>query len=1020
MVPDYYAMLGIEPGVDRATIEAALAKCQPAWSSGTRNPKNKHTFQSYLDQIPALRQALLGDPSTRAAYDAELAAARRAERERKLDELQRLVRLRAAKGGLTVADRALLLGEATRLGLTEADLDRLAQPYPEKAPDAVEDDPVDPTPDVVDPTTRRQIRLALEHLRRRDLYDVLDLPRDAPTVELLARADAERQRWMQKSQVTAEKTAWLEAVSYAQSHLGKPDARARYDRTLTLEAEEALLASMRFVLDGVAALDSGTRQALIDEGTALGVAPDRASRLIRRACRAQGVAIDGGGSSAPGDGPRRLLRCRSCSGLTDFADAARPGGSPTCRHCDAPLQWECPVCRRSRWVDEPRCACGFPLELREPLLRHLEASEHAYKTLDFDGALAHLRRVQELAPQHRGARKGVEKVKEKLSQIEAAKTDFETEQSRQRLVAAQVALERWGRLVEPGNAEVRAARQDVARRLRDAAGLVARARPLISSDPKAARELLRQCLATAADLPEAIDALRRCPPDPPTTLHVATDGERVLLRWAAPHPDGLGPLSYRVVRRRDGVPAHAGDGNVVAEVKATEFEDRAVNPGESVGYAVFSRRHDADSLQGASAGPYLVLGEVADVRVEVGSREVHLAWQPPRGAVAVRVVRRRGVAPAGPDDGDAVEALRDSAHDRDLEDDRVYHYGLFALYRVGDHGALRASRGVLVSAMPHAPAEVIDSLQLATDPAGGVRVSWREPKRGQVRVVRTSKPLDHAPGDRLSNGDAERIDGRWLDVTTPGRAIDPSPPTLGVSHYTPLISWAGTLTVGRGRSYSSIPDPADLRAARMGSAGQVRVKWRWKPPANRTRLLARAGVPPTGPDDPEATAVVVTEDEYYNQRDSYTLTLPASSRGPWHLAVFGVATLDGHEVVSAGLDPTARAVVPGPSPEVTVSYSFHRPGFPGRPWSVTFRTEPPGSPIPPTALVAHARTAPLSADDGEIVDRFPAARDGATFRVRPGIPLADRHARVFPDPLADPGDLPPIRLRHPETGGTRV
>src|SRR5665647_291769 len=100
MVPDYYAMLGVDPGADQATLEAALARNQPLWSSGTRNPKNKHTYQSYLDQIPTIRRTLLGEPSARAAYEAELGAARRAERDRKLDELQRLIRLRAAKGGL--------------------------------------------------------------------------------------------------------------------------------------------------------------------------------------------------------------------------------------------------------------------------------------------------------------------------------------------------------------------------------------------------------------------------------------------------------------------------------------------------------------------------------------------------------------------------------------------------------------------------------------------------------------------------------------------------------------------------------------------------------------------------------------------------------------------------------------------------------------------------------------------------------------------------------------------------------
>src|SRR4051794_15233359 len=245
MGADYYAMLGVEPGGDRAALEAALARCQPAWSSGTRNPKNKHTYQSYLDQIPALRQALLGDPAARAAYDAELAAAQRVERDRKLDTLQRLLRLRAAKGGLTVSDRTLLRGEAIKLGLTHDDLDRLAEPFPPRpeAPagkDPADDADADPPFDGLAPTTRRQIRVALDHLRRRDLYDALGLPIDAPERETAPRADAERQRWMQKAQVTAEKTAWLEVVSLAQSHLTTPAARARYDRTLAAEREEAL------------------------------------------------------------------------------------------------------------------------------------------------------------------------------------------------------------------------------------------------------------------------------------------------------------------------------------------------------------------------------------------------------------------------------------------------------------------------------------------------------------------------------------------------------------------------------------------------------------------------------------------------------------------------------------------------------------------------------------------------------------------------------------------------------------
>ena len=124
--------------------------------------------------------------------------------------------------------------------------------------------------------------------------------------------------------------------------------------------------------------------------------------------------------------------------------------------------------------------------------------------------------------------------------------------------------------------------------------------------------------------------------------------------------------------------------------------------------------------------------------------------------------------------------------------------------------------------------------------------------------------------------------------------------------------------------------------------------------------------------------------------------------------------------LSSGLEPTGWTVVPGPHPEITVSYTFRRPKFPGRPWSLTFRTEPAGASIPPTALVTHPRTVPLSADDGEIVGQFPAASDGSTFPISSRIDLSTHRARIFADPTLDPDSLPPIRLRHPENAGTRA
>ena len=1019
MVADYYAMLGADPRADRPSLEAALARCQPAWSSGTRNPKTKHTYQSYLDQIPEIRRALLGDPNVRAAYDAELAAVKRAERDQKLDELQRLVRLRAAKGGLTVADRTLLREQSDRLGLDPTDLERLIEPIPPRPEAPSEVEAVDPVVEVLDAVTRKQIRVALEHLRRHDLYDALGLTRDAPSREVTARADAERRRWMQKTQVTAEKTAWLEVVSHAQSHLGSPAARARYDRTLALEAEERLGESIAFAIRGLTKLDYGTRAALIEEAGGRGITPERADVLITRGCRALGVSR--------GDAPAlilssieapRYLRCRSCSGVTDYNDVSSPPARPECRHCRGPLQWTCPACKRTRWVDEPRCVCGFPLEHVEPLVRHFEVAQIAHRGRDYATALEHLQRVQQYAPNHAGARKGIETIRRHMAEAEAARAASELARSRRHLVAARVAILTWARFVPPDSAELIAARDEVARGIRMAQALAARGRSAEADDPKGARTLYEKALAIAADLDDAREGLRRSPPDPPSGLVAEFDADRVRLRWAPPPLDGLGPVKFRVLRKRQGIPAQPNDGAIVAETAQAEAEDRGVRPGESVGYAVFAVRGESSSKSAATAGPIAVLPDVLGLRAEARSGEVALSWTLPDRASGVRVVRNLARRPADEKDGEVVEALPTGATDRGLKDDRAYHYAVFALYP-GLDGAERSSRGAAVVAVPHPPVEPPESPTLTPGIDGRVRLSWKAPTRGSIKVIRTLHPPPHNPGDRLPAASIASWPGDWLDSAALDHADDPSPPPIGVCYYTPVLEWTGMVTVGHPARYSCVADPSDLRAVRVGNGGRVHLRWRWTPRGTESRVVARSGSPPTEADDPAAFAESVSDEEY-SRLGYFGINLPPGGPGPWHLAVFSVATVQGERVVSPGLDPSARTVVPGPNPEVTVSYTLRRPGFPGRPWSLTFQTDPANSPIPPTALVAHPRTVPLSADDGEIVFRIPAARDGATFTIPPTIDLTRHRARIFADPHADPDGLPPIRLRHPEGGATRA
>jgi hypothetical protein len=1026
MVPDYYAMLGLDHRADRPTIEAALQRCQPEWSSKTRHPSKGTLYQSYLDQIPEIRKRLLGDPGERSVYDAELTAGRRAERQAQMDELQRLVRLRAAKGGLTVTDRGILRQEADRLGLSKDDLDRLAEPFPPVPeapadPDVEDDEP--PPSNVIEPATRRQIRIALDHLKKRDLYDLLGLRRDSPAAEIAARAATERVRWMQKAQVTAEKTAWLNAVSLAQSHLTSPEARARYDRTLALEAEEGFRGTIVFALKGLPRLDPGTKDALLQEASALGLAADRAERLIRIACRKAGIVAGSGPAPVNAQADRRWLRCRECSGLTEYT-WAEIHSSGECRHCRASLKWDCPSCRRTAWVDERHCHhCGFAIENLDPLIRHFEAAQHAHRLRRLEEALEHLKRVQEFAPHHVGARKGLEKVGEQLAQVRRLRALTEAEITRRRLVSARAAAEAWSRLVASDDPEVRAVSEQIQAGLLKAGDLASRARAAIPEDTARARTLFRKALAVAADLPDAHEGLRACPPDGPSDLRAEVSNGRVRLRWTAPKPDGVGPVAYRILRKRQQAPSHAEDGLVVAEVAATEWEDPNPTPGDSFGYAVFSTRHSVSSLQGVSAGPFLVAEDVRDVRVEARAGEVRLSWSAPPGMLGVRVVRKPGAPVEGPRDGIPIEALGDSALDRGLDDGRVYHYGLFALWR-GPDGRPHPSRGVFVSAVPQPPAHPVNDLRLGTAPDGRLRLRWTPPSLGHVKILKTPHAPTVPTGERRSAAEFERLDlgGTWLDAVAVDHAFDVKPEGLGLAYYTPVTFAAGLATVGRSVSFSHVPDPSDLRVARAGRSDEairVHLRWRWDPRGTQCLVVARRGHDPDGPDDPEALTFSAREEEYSRLRH-FAIELPHSPDATWHLRVYTVANLDGQTLISPGLEPSSRAVLPGPIAEVTVSYDLKPPLIPGRRWTIAFRTEPPGSPIPPTALVAHPRTIPLSPDDGPMVAQFPACRDGDRLSFRPSSSVSSHCLRLFPDPSANPDGLPPIRLRHPEAGATRV
>jgi hypothetical protein len=490
------------------------------------------------------------------------------------------------------------------------------------------------------------------------------------------------------------------------------------------------------------------------------------------------------------------------------------------------------------------------------------------------------------------------------------------------------------------------------------------------------------------------------------------------LLWTAA-VDDQGPLTYRVVRKIGSAPANSADGTVVDETAGTDWIDQTAIDGELYGYGVFSNRGGVVSVQCAATDTIRVLGEVSELRAEPSARHVTLRWRCPSGAFDVRVVRRRGLVPKGPDDGELIECQREEANDRNVDTDQLYYYAVFARYRMGD-GALVAARGASVATIPSAHVIEPPELRMKALDLGRVQLAWNPPSTGEVRIARSRVPVPVEAGGRVSADQAAKWDVEWIRAQGMGTAEDSSRPSSGQpAHYTPVLFWSGHALVGAGIRHLSLPDPSELRVGRQGADGVIGLRWRWPPGVHVCLVAARMGREPSDPTDPQILRQIVT-DRDYAESGGCEMRLPLPGTAAWQIRVFTVAKIDGTMFYSPGADPTARAVVEAGSSALVVSYRLRKPRLPWQTWAVEFKTDPPASVIPPTILVGHERTVPLSMDEGKVVASIPRARDGDQVAFRPGYRLNGDRLRLFLDPSIDPEGLAHVRFRHPGYESPRV
>ncbi len=180
-----------------------------------------------------------------------------------------------------------------------------------------------------------------------------------------------------------------------------------------------------------------------------------------------------------------------------------------------------------------------------------------------------------------------------------------------------------------------------------------------------------------------------------------------------------------------------------------EFDDTHATPGDTVGYAVLSKRGGAESISAISLGPFVFLADVKDVRVDFRQDVVELAWQPPRGVSEIRVIRKQGAPPTRPP---RRRSDRDGASIMHWTETSIRTRSITMAFmpstrcptagcslRPGSWCRRGRSRRCRRSRLPGC----------WSSPGRGVRLDWIEPVRGAVKILRTADPLPVPAGTRL-------------------------------------------------------------------------------------------------------------------------------------------------------------------------------------------------------------------------------------------------------------------------------
>jgi hypothetical protein len=758
-------------------------------------------------------------------------------------------------------------------------------------------------------------------------------------------------------------------LTYVKQHLMTGDA-ARYAASLIEDAKDRLRDTVaeKVIVDGE--LNAADFEACVRKviGFGFGLSSEQARVAVRR------VATDLGASLAVAPAVDYLL-CPNCR------EPQPAGAQQACRYCGADLYIQCPACGQRAEAAAVACRhCGASYREIQAAVEQVAAARAELAQGRPAAARAQLGPAAETAGNAPALQAQIASLSSDIDRvISTAASDWRAAEGDVQAHRLYAAMDRLARIARVASDVPSLAGESANEQLAELATIkaslqadIAAARKLPDEEKEAA---LAQILGVASDCSEANDMLAALPLAPPRNLLAEAGADSIALRWE-PSPSA-GQVTYKITRLM-ATGGHDIDRRVLGTTSATEFDDGGAPGGAMVTHEVNAVSGKRTSLA-STAGPNLMARDVTSLTARTDASGITLSWILP--IVAGNVVVEREVDPRS---GLNLPLRRARAEDQSWRDagpeagvDFAYH--VYAEYRDAE-GRLVRTPGATVHARIAPRPKPVSELWASTH-GGHTTIGWVRPASGEVRIYAGSAPL--------ADPDAE-VDLR--DLATRGRYIGASQrrvvdenPGRGIVTYTSVTVDGGQAVAGPSVAHLPVAQPTNASVSDTGS--ELVLTFTLPPGVTEAVVAGRRDAPPTGPDDPKAQTLSITNTKLEIDGG---LHIPAPTDGlGWYFSIHPILR-DGSSRIAAptGLQLKARESTP-----VTANYTVRRTGAFRRAVVIEVTAS---DPMPDLVVRSKPNAVPASAEDGTEAGRMPGGSRTARFELPVSALQLPVGLRVFP------------------------